>query len=194
MSLSLGFNQMRPQRIHSLPGATYSQAAPPPRRRVSSSTRENTASVYSAPSQNTTSQPQVVHNVPLHSTSTPLLSRRMQFLEDAFKKSAELAEQFRNTRDEASQTMQQMYEQLQIVYGVTETDIKDETSFQIVARKGEQIALCYPMTQTKDNKIIMKAKLVDSVTAKITLVDVCVFDPSASVKHKIAKFTAFPKQ
>ena len=130
-------------------------------------------------------------SIALHSTSAPMLSRRMQFLEDAFKKSTELAEQFRNTRDEASQSMQDLYEQLQIVYGVAQVDLIDAND-KTVVESGKPVALFYPMISSDDGRAFMKAKTIDPVTAELTLSTICVFDPTADVKYKVAKFSAFP--
>jgi hypothetical protein len=188
MSLSLGFNQQRPQRVHSLPGATHSQAVPPARRR-----RPPPREITGLPPAPTVVPPQVQNSVtvPLHSSSAPMLSRRMQFLEDAFKKSTELAEQFRNTRDEASQSMQDLYEQVQIVYGVAQTDLTNDQE-EVVIEAGKPVALFYPMMASEDGKTFMKAKIIDAVTAKLTLATVCVYDPTADVKRKVTNFSAFP--
>jgi hypothetical protein len=123
-----------------------------------------------------------------------MLSRRMQFLEDAFKKSTELAEQFRTTRDEAAQNMQDLYEQVQIVYGVAQVDLTDDSE-EVVVKSGESIALFYPMIPSHDGdgKTFMKAKIIDPVTAKLTLSTVCVFDPTASVKRMVTNFSALPR-
>lgn len=196
---SLGFNQLRPQRVHSLPGATHSQAVPAPRR------RRPTYSASPAPP-----PPQVIPTLApsslqpppsssaatstLHSGSAPMLSRRMQFLEDAFKKSSELAEQFRNTRDEASQNMQELYEQTQVVYGTARVKlVSEEDSDMVVASPETNIALFYPMTTDANGRSVMQAKVVDSVTARISLVPVCVYDPNSSPARRVTDFSALPK-
>lgn len=197
---SLGFNQLRPQRVHSLPGATHSQAVPAPRRR---------RPMYSAspplPPPPPPASSQVVPTLPpsalqlpstastLHSGSAPMLSRRMQFLEDAFKKSSELAEQFRNTRDEASQSMQELYEQTQVVYGTARAKLVNEEDTEVVvATPNTKLALFYPMTTDDDGKTIMRAKVVDPITARISLVPVCVYDPGTSPARRVTDFSAVP--
>ena len=55
-----------------------------------------------------------------------MLSRRVQFLEDALKKTTAMSEQIRTFHTEHEQNIQAMYEQLMMVYGVCEADIPRE--------------------------------------------------------------------
>jgi uncharacterized protein YhaN len=114
----------------------------------------------------------------------------MQFLEDAFKKSTELAEQFRNARDEAVQRIQEMYEEVHAVFGTAAEPLKSRTTGEVVAETGQRVVLLYPQTQ-EDGKTWMRIKTVDSVTAKISLHAVCVYDPTSSSPSSHRKVTDF---
>lgn len=200
MSLSLGFNTMRPPRVHSLPGATYSQAVPPQNRRrrlpprgIFGPPAAPSIAPPTAPSVTPVPPSQVpVQSVSLHSASAPMLSRRMQFLEDAFKKSTELAEQFRNARDDSFHKMQDLYEELQQIFGIAEVDLIDAASTDTVAREGSQVALLYPMQTDDEGKVFMRMKHVHPDTAKLSLLSVCVYDPASDVPRRVSQFSATP--
>ena len=191
---------MRPPRVHSLPGATHSQAVPPQSRRRRLPPRE----IFGLPTAPTIAPPTIaatvpanpsqvpVQNVSLHSASAPMLSRRMQFIEDAFKKSTELAEQFRNARDDSFNKMQDLYEELQQIYGIAEVDLVDESTAETVVQKGTQVALLYPMNTDDDGKVFMRMKHVHPDTAKLSLLPVCVYDPASDVSRRVGKFSATP--
>jgi hypothetical protein len=120
-----------------------------------------------------------------------MLSRRMQFLEDAFKSITSLSEQIRASREEASTVAQQLYEQVQQIFGVAAVDVpSDADPDVVVARKGKTLVLFYPMVKDERGRTLMNAKLVDPVTAALRLVPVCVFDPAASTPRRVHSFSA----
>lgn len=195
MSLSLGFNTMRPPRVHSLPGAVHSQAIPAQnrRRRLPPGLPIAPSMAPVGPAVAAVTPPHVaVQNVSLHSSSAPMLSRRMQFLEDAFKKSTELAEQFRNARDDSIGKMQDLYEELQQVFGIAEVELVDESTEMPIVPKGKQVALLYPMQTDDRGKVLMRLKHVDPDTAKLSLLSVCVYDPNSDVPRRVGQFSATP--
>lgn len=121
-----------------------------------------------------------------------MLSRRMQYIEDAFKKSTSLAEQFRNCKEETDKTIQDVYERIHSVYGVASVDLVDEED-KLLAKEGEKVFLLYPMT-TVDGSVFMTMKTVDPVTATMRMTKVCVYDPSPpdGVKRRVSSFSVLP--
>lgn len=190
---SLGFNQLHPVRIHSLPGAVHSQAVPPRRRRSPETTvtkqvitprpSTNPPSMGTLPS--TTSQ--------LQSSSVGMLNRRMSFVEDALKTSSSIQEQIRTVTDDFQSKMETMYSELQVVYGTVQGNGLENTKGDIVAKKGERVCLLYPMeTDESNGKVVMNMKKVDPNTADISLMKVCVYDPKQKTQHVVNNFSACP--
>ena len=183
-AMSLGFNPHRPQRVHNLPGAVHSQFVP-------GSRRLRPAPPFSRPS--TSSLPALSEEsrplTSLKSGSAPMLSRRMQYLEEAFKKSTSLSEQFRSVKDDVQAGIQGLYEQVQTVYGIASEDV--ELHDGTVLSKGSYLCLCYPQRQ-EEGKVYMDLKRVDPDTASLNLCEVCIYDPSSTPSRKVSNFSLVP--
>lgn len=183
--MSLGYNQLRRKTTTTLPGGTNSQFVPSQRRR---------RQTFRFDKQNMgPSESHIQDSSLLQKSSAPLLSRRVEYIEEAFKSSTGLSEQFRDSRDESIKAIQELYEQMHVVYGVADCDIySEDDSESLVATKGSPIVLYYPMME-EGSKKLMKAKIVDPVTASLKMEKVCVFDSVSELQRRVVRFSAIPK-
>ena len=115
-----------------------------------------------------------------------MLSRRVQYLEEAHKFNTSISETMRNQKEEISSDMQDLYTSMQYVYGRVNADDVEG------APRGTSILLHYPQFKDDDDRVFMYMKSVDANTARIELTPVCIFDPSAEVPHRVSDFSATP--
>lgn len=127
--------------------------------------------------------------------SGPILARRIEFVEEAIKYTASLAQDIKDTRQECTRQMQSMYDATQVVYGKAAVDVyaddDDQTPF---AKQHDLMTLLYPMfKEGSDERVYMHAKRVDATTAQMSLVRVCVYDPHSDVPYQVGEFSAVPR-
>lgn len=117
-----------------------------------------------------------------------MLSRRVQYVEDALKKSTELSEQIRQSEG----TMQQLYEELQFVYADAAVDLCDEQSGDCVAKANEVVVLLYPMSTDATGAVSMRCKSVNPLTGQLSLHDVRIYEPKESEPYRVRRFRVTP--
>ena len=107
------------------------------------------------------------------------------------KQNVDVPEQIRNVHQLTDEKMQQLYEEVQIVYAVAQEDVALEHG---TIAKGTPVALLYPQTTDESTgRISMRLKVVDARTGALSLPSVCVFDPNdANTPHKMSNFSPIP--
>lgn len=93
-------------------------------------------------------------------------------------------------------TVRQAQEESHWVYGTAAVDVAevlaDGSAGSAVAKAGERMLLCYPMTSDEDGNVFMHCKTAHPATAQMGLHKVMVHAPSEAVAYRVRDFSFFP--
>ena len=168
--MSLGYNSYRPMRSSSNPVNNLSAPVPP-----SAKTKKNISNQLSSTS---TSVTPANFNKVMSVQDNAITQRRLEYVETQLKKTQmEFKDHATNLQDFKSDSKSDLNSLgfVQEVIGTAEQNILGLESGSVIHKKGDNVHLVYPMKKD-GTKTIMRAIVVDPVTAQFSYNWVVVFD------------------
>ena len=201
--MSLGFLNVQPHKISNLPGTTNSQFSRAPVRRrqppmvsppslLATSANSITPESIMAIAKTATATNAVPEmKGTLRAASTGMLSRRLQFIEDAIKSCSN--ESLKQDNEAAMLDLYQSTNQVMatarrsMVCVDEEGEVKEGETFS--TEEASRVVLVYPMKELPDGRIIMRQKRVHSDSGQLSLDWVVIQDPLLTPQKSVYNFT-----